>query len=257
MDLGLRDKVIVVTGGTRGIGEGILRVLSDEKVIVCNISRDEDDNLELKKSLSEAGIHFVKVESADPGSCESAVRSVVQAFGRIDGLVNNAADNEHGGMETSDYDKFLHSLHSNLLPGYLMTHFALPYLKESRGTIVNISTMGAETLQRHTSSGGAVPGGQNALTREWAVELLKYGIRVNSVTVLASRMIPFESPPQGALENPGKNPDEYHYPLPFENLLTTPFEIAHAVAFLLSEKSSHTTGQLFRVNGGSRTLTGS
>jgi L-fucose dehydrogenase len=70
-------------------------------------------------------------------------------------------------------------------------------------------------------------------------------------------MIPFESPPQGALENPGKNPDEYHYPLPFENLLTTPFEIAHAVAFLLSEKSSHTTGQLFRVNGGSRTLTGS
>jgi len=249
MDLGLRDKVIIVAGGTRGIGEGILRVLSDEKAIVCIVSRDEDYNLKLKNSLSEAGIHFVKAESADPGSCESAIRSVVQAFGRIDGLVNNAGGHEDAGTETSDYDKFRRSLHSNLLPGYLMTHFALPYLKESRGTIVNISTTGVEAMQDDTSSGATVSGGHSALTREWAVELLKYGIRVNSVCVSASRIIPYESLPQGNMENPGKNPEACHSPLPFENLLTTPFEIAQAVAFLLSEKSSHTTGQLFRFNG--------
>ena len=104
----------------------------------------------------------------------------------------------------------------NLAHYYLMTHFAIPYLKISKGAIVNISMRKIETGQGNTSGYAAAHGGHNALTREWAVELLKYGIRVNALIISEDRM-------------PG------------------PSEIAHAAAFLLSEKSSHTTGQLIHV----------
>src|SRR5690606_24418266 len=103
--------------------------------------------------------------------------------GRIDGLVNNAGVNDGVGLANGSYGKFVESLHRNVIHYYLMAHYSLPALKMSKGAIVNIGSKTAETGQGGTSAYAASNGARNALTREWAVELLNDGIRVNAVIV--------------------------------------------------------------------------
>ena len=123
------------------------------------------------------------------------------------------------------------SLHNNLVHYYLMAHFALPYLKSSKGAIVNISSKTAETGQGNTSAYAAANGGRNALTREWAVELLKYGIRVNSVIVAESWTPQYEKWLR-TLKNPEEKLREITSRIPLKNRMTNTAEIAHMTAFL-------------------------
>lgn len=251
MDLQLKDKVIIVTGGAKGIGEGIARVLGAEEAIPCIIGRNEEDNLKVVESIKESGGQAFQIvaELTDPSTCETAVKSIESQFGRIDGLVNNAGVNDGVNLEVGDYEKFLASLHKNLIHYYLVAHYALPALKKSKGAIVNISSKTAETGQGGTSAYAAANGGRNALTREWAVELLKYGIRVNAV-IVAECWTPLYEKWIQSLPNPNEKLKEITAKIPFENRMTTAEEIANMVAFLLSNKSSHTTGQLIHVDGG-------
>jgi L-fucose dehydrogenase len=185
MDLQLKNKVILVTGGARGIGEGIVRVLANEGAIPVIIGRNESDNNKLVSELLDAGHHAwqVTTELTDPDASAKAVEAAIGKFGRIEGLVNNAGVNDGVGLENGNYEKFMESLHKNVVHYYLMAHKALPELVKSKGAIVNITSKTAETGQGNTSAYAASNGGRNALTREWAVELLKYGIRVNAVVV--------------------------------------------------------------------------
>jgi NAD(P)-dependent dehydrogenase (short-subunit alcohol dehydrogenase family) len=132
---------------------------------------------------------------------------------------------------------------------YLMAHYALPALKASKGSIVNISSKTADTGQGGTSAYAASNGGRNALTREWAVELLKYGIRVNSV-IVAECWTPLYERWIETLPNPQEKLAAITANIPLENRMTTAEEIANMTVFLLSERSSHTTGQLIYVDGG-------
>ena len=141
------------------------------------------------------------------------------------------------------------SLHKNLVHYYLMAHYALPALKKSQGAIVNIGSKTAETGQGGTSAYAASNGGRNALTREWAVELLKYGIRVNAV-IVAECYTPLYEKWVQTLPNPEETLQRITEKIPLGKRMTTSEEIANAVAFLLSDKSSHTTGQLIYVDGG-------
>src|SRR6266498_4955152 len=188
MDLLLKDKVIIVTGGAKGIGEGIVKVLANEGAIPIIIGRNEEDNIKTLSEVESGGgkAFHVVAELTKPAECKKAVKAVIENFGRIEGLVNNAGVNDGIGLESGNYEKFMESLHRNLVHYYLMAHFALPELKRSKGSIVNISSKTAETGQGNTSAYAAANGGRNALTREWAVELLKYGIRVNAVVVAES-----------------------------------------------------------------------
>ena len=251
MDLELKNKIVIVTGGARGIGEGIVRVLSEEGAVVAIVGRNQDDNLKLQNELEKSGSDLISVEAelSDPAACEKAVKTVVSKYGRIDGLVNNAGVNDGVGLETGNYKRFMESLHNNLVHYYLMAHFTLPFLKISKGAIINISSKTAETGQGNTSAYAAANGGRNALTREWAVELLKYSIRVNAVIVSECYTPQYESWIR-TLKNPDEKIKEIISKIPLENRMTTPSEIAQTVAFLLSEKSSHTTGQLIHVDGG-------
>jgi len=251
MDLQLKNKVIIVTGGAKGIGEGIVRVLSAEGAITVIVGRNEDDNLKLCNELASdaTDIFQVAAELTNPGECEKAVKEVIKKYGRIDGLVNNAGQNDGVGLENGNYEKFMLSLHKNLIHYYLMAQFALPELKKQKGSIVNISSKTAETGQGNTSAYAASNGGRNALTREWAVELLPYGIRVNAI-VVAECWTPLYEKWIQTLPNPEEKLKEITSRIPFENRMTTKEEIANMVAFLLSEKSSHTTGQLIHVDGG-------
>lgn len=251
MDLELQHKVIIVTGGAKGIGEGIAKLLAKEEAMVVIVGRNEADNIKTVKDIEAInGKAFqVVAELAVPDQCESAVKKVVEKYGRIDGLVNNAGVNDGVGLESGNYEKFMSSLHKNLVHYYLMTHFSLPFLKESKGSIVNISSKTAETGQGNTSAYAASNGGRNALTREWAVELLKYGIRVNAV-VVAECFTPLYQTWIKTFDEPEKKLNEITAKIPLGNRMTTAEEIANAVAFLLSERSAHTTGQLIHVDGG-------
>lgn len=251
MDLHLENKIIIVSGGAKGIGFGICKVLAAEGAIPIIVGRSEADNLKAVQEIESAGgkAKSVLAELTQPKDCENAVKEVIATFGRIDGLINNAGVNDGVGLESGNYESFMASLHKNLVHYYLMAQYALPELKKSKGSIVNIGSKTADTGQGNTSAYAASNGGRNALTREWAVELLKYGIRVNAV-IVAECYTPLYEVWIKTLENPEQKLKEITAKIPLENRMTTTEEIANMVVFLLSEKSSHTTGQLIYVDGG-------
>jgi len=251
MDLGLKDKIIIVTGGAKGIGAAITAVLAQEGAIPVIIGRSGDDNLEQLARIREAGGkgEHVVAELTDPAACKQAVEAVVAQHGRIDGLINNAGINDGIGLETGSYEAFMQSLHRNLVHYYLVAHHALPFLKTSKGAIVNITSKTAETGQGNTSAYAAANGGRNALTREWAVELLPFSIRVNAI-VVAESWTPLYENWINTFEDKEAKLASIVERIPLEKRMTHPEEIAQMAVFLLSEKSSHTTGQLIHVDGG-------
>jgi NAD(P)-dependent dehydrogenase (short-subunit alcohol dehydrogenase family) len=251
MDLNLRNKVIIVTGGSKGIGLGITETLIAEGAIPVIISRNKASVEKVINNLHAQGkeAHYAIAELTDPEQCKNAVEVAIKKYGRIDGVVNNAGVNDSVSLENGSYEEFMESLKRNLVHYYLIVHHALPELKKTKGSIVNIGSKTSFTGQGGTSGYAAANGGRNALTREWAVELLPYSIRVNALIVaecytpLYDRWIKTFDNPKEKLEDITKN-------IPFENRMTTAEEIADMVVFLLSEKSSHTTGQLIFVDGG-------
>ena len=141
MDLGLQNKVIIVTGGAKGIGEGIAVVLAKEGAQVVIVGRNAADNEKTVQAILAAGGKAVGIQAelSLPAECEQAVKTVTDLFGHIDGLVNNAGVNDGVGLESGNYEKFMASLHKNLVHYYLMAQYALPWLKQSKGSIVNIN----------------------------------------------------------------------------------------------------------------------
>jgi len=251
MDLLLKDKVIIVSGGAKGIGEGISRVLAGEGAIPFIVGRNEEDNKATVAAIEAAGgkAYQCVAELTLPEECEKAVKAVLDKAGRIDGLVNNAGVNDGVGLESGGYEQFMASMHKNVVHYYLLAHYSLPALRKSKGAIVNISSKTAETGQGNTSGYAASNGGRNALTREWAVELLNDGIRVNAI-VVAECWTPLYERWISTLPNPEEKLKSIVAKIPLENRMTTSEEIANMTAFLLSSRSSHTTGQLIHVDGG-------
>ncbi|MBL7792327.1 MAG: SDR family oxidoreductase [Saprospiraceae bacterium] len=251
MNLNIKNKIIIITGGAKGIGEGIALKLAEEGAIPVIVGRNKADNeLVVNKVTSMGGRAFqVVAELTSNEACKAAVEAVRTEFGRIEGLVNNAGVNDGVGLQNGSYEAFVASLHKNLIHYYLMAHYALPDLIASKGPIVNIGSKTAETGQGNTSAYAASNGGRNALTREWAVELLPYGIRVNAV-IVAECYTPLYDKWIKTFPDPDQKLTSITDKIPFEKRMTTAEEIANMVVFLLSDCSSHTTGQLIHVDGG-------
>jgi L-fucose dehydrogenase len=252
MDLGLKDAVIIVTGGGAGIGEGISRACLAEGAQVVVLSRSSQNVLQFMDEMRQKNERCVLIETelAEMGQCRRAIEQIERTYGRIDGLVNNAGANDGIGLENGDPDRFMESLRQNLLHYYALAHYALSMLKQSRGSIVNISSKVALTGQGNTSAYAAAKGAQLALTREWAAELLPFGIRVNAI-LPAEVMTPLYRRWLGTLGDPEEELRRITNRIPLEHRMTTSAEIGSAAAFLLSPiRSSHTTAQQLVVDGG-------
>ena len=251
MDLRLNDHVVLITGGGKGIGAAITRASVREGAIPVVVDKDQPacEKLFADLKLARARGHYVIADLQQPDNCAKAVEETAQTFGRIDALVNNAGVNDGVGLEHGSPEKFIGSLQLNLLHYYNMTHFTLPHLKRTRGSIVSISSKTAVTGQGNTSGYVASKGAILAMTREWAVELLPYGIRANAV-VPAEVMTPLYQQWLSKFPDPEAKLKTIVAKIPFEKRMTTPDEIAAMVVFLISAQASHITGQHMYVDGG-------
>ena len=252
MDLELKDKVVVISGaaGIKGsIGETILNHLVAEGAIPAIIDRNDrgvDDVKEIKKKGIDA--IFCKTDVTNPEQIENAVSAITEKYGRIDVVINNVGVNDGVGLDAS-YEDFMWSLKLNMVSYFLLVKHALPYLKVSKGNILNIGSKVGLTGQGGTSGYAASKGGVLALTREWAVDLIKEGIRVNAI-IIAESWTPAYDAWIKTLENGEEKLKSIVKKIPLENRMTTPDEIAHTALFTISNKSSHTTGQFIFCDGG-------
>lgn len=251
MDLQLTDKVIVVTGGDKGIGRAIAQVLAQEGALPFIISRKEKDCQSCIAAIESEGgrADYAIAELTNLTQCKDAIEKLMQRYGRIDGVVNNAGVNDGVSLKQGSYTEFLSSIEKNVGHYFNMVQLCLEGLKTSKGAIVNISSKVAETGQGSTSGYAAANGARNALTREWAVDLLQDDIRVNAV-VVAESYTPLYQRWIESFENPELKKNEIESKIPLGQRMTTPEEIASTVCFLLSSRSSHTTGQIIHVDGG-------
>ncbi|QEU07147.1 L-fucose dehydrogenase [Paracoccus yeei] len=244
MDLYLQDRLVVVTGGGSGIGAAISEVLAEEGARVAILSRSAPD----ADWLARLGADFIAVELSDDAACRAAVETLRQRHGAVYGLVNNAGANDGVGLGRGP-DAFRASLDQNLVHYYLMVDLLADDLRASRGAVVNITSKTALTGQGGTSAYVAAKAAQLGLTREWAVEFLPDGVRVNAI-VVAEAMTPLYRRWLDRMPDPEAALAEITRRIPLGNRMTTPREIADTCAFLLSDRAGHTTGQWLFVDGG-------
>jgi L-fucose dehydrogenase len=251
MDLLLKDKVIIVTGGAKGIGAAIVKTLAEEGAVPVIVDRDVDAGRTLEQSLRQRGFSSLLIgsELADAENCSRAIQETIRNCGRLDALANNAGINDRVGLESGTPEQYVASLQRNLLHYFNMAHYALSHLKKSQGCILNISSKTAITGQGGTSGYASSKGAILALTREWAVELLPYSIRVNAI-VPAEVMTPLYQQWLSTFPDPQEKLEAITEKIPLGKRMTTPEEIAAMAAFLISSRASHITGQHVFVDGG-------
>lgn len=251
MDLAIKDKVVVITGGAKGIGGATTRMLADEGAIPVIIDKDVEAGEKICEQLNAAGkenlLLFFEITDAD--NCRQIIDQTIEKFGRIDALINNVGVNDNVGLANGSPEKYIESLKKNLFHYYNMAHFALPYLKLTKGSIVNISSKVAVTGQGNTSGYSSAKGAILSLTREWAAELLPFSIRVNAL-VPSEVMTPLYQWWLNTFENPEEKLKTIVSKMPLGKRMTRPEEIAAMVVFLISERASHITGQHLFVDGG-------
>lgn len=249
MDLGLHDRVVVVTGGGAGIGGAISRVLAEEGAVPVIVTRraPEAGLMDALRNLSpRAGV--VLADLSSDAACRVAAAQVRAGWGPVWGLVNNAGANDGVGLEAGP-EAFRASLDRNLIHYYTLAHLFLEDLKAAGGAIVNISSKTAVTGQGSTSAYVAAKAAQLGLTREWAAALAPHGVRVNAV-IPAEVMTPMYAAWLSSMPDPDGERARIEARIPLGRRMTSDREIADAVVFALSPRSGHTTGQWLFVDGG-------
>ena len=247
MQLDLTDRVVIVTGGAKGIGAAIVRALHAEGARPVIVDRDGHA---VSMLSDELGLTLsVVADLRDADACRDAIHTIATQADRIDALVNNAGVNDSVGLALGTPQRYRDSLQTNLHHFYDCAHFALPHLVKQRGSIVNIASKTAVTGQGNTSGYASAKGAILALTREWAVELLPHAIRVNAI-VPAEVMTPLYRQWLDTFADPEQKRAEILARIPLEHRMTHPDEIASMTCFLLSPRAGHITGQHLFVDGG-------
>lgn len=242
--LRLRDKRVIVTGGSRGIGAGIAKVLASQGACVAlTYSAKAEAAHEVCRSLPGQGHLAIQMNVADAISVEQAFGEILKNFERLDGLVNNAGitkDQLILRMKDEDFDAVMNT---NLRGAYLCSKLAVKaMLKARQGSIVNLSSVVGQMGNPGQSNYAASKAGIEGFTRALALEVASRSIRINAV---APGYI--ETEMTAALDT--KQQEAIKGKIPLARMGSTA-DVAHAVAYLLSDESTYVTGQVLAVNGG-------
>lgn len=247
MNLELTNKIVIVTGGLAGIGAAISQRLVTEGAIPVIVDRGSDPALLEELQQLQPRTRHIAADLTDEDACRAAVDAAAE-IGPVYGLVNNAGTNDGVGLNAG-IAAFRQSLERNLLHYYLMAHLCADHLKASRGALLNIASKTALTGQGGTSGYCAAKGAQLALTREWAVALCQYGVRVNAL-VPAEVTTPQYERWLETFDASAQERERIASRIPLGHRMTWPEEIADTAVFLLSARAAHTTGQWIVVDGG-------
>jgi NAD(P)-dependent dehydrogenase (short-subunit alcohol dehydrogenase family) len=262
MDISLSGRVVLVTGGSEGIGASIAEVVATKcGARVAILSRDEDEMNRTVKQIEAKGgeAMWVKADVSNTQEVSSAINQVVKRWQRIDCLVANAGINgTWAPIEDISPDDWQKTINVNLTGTYLSVHHCVPVMKkQGGGSIVIVSSInGTRTFSNEGASAyAASKAGQFALTKMLALELAPSRIRVNVICPGA-----IESEIHDKTER--KNLDEIETPVEFPegNIPLTggaygkPEQIAALVAFLLSDLADHVTGTPVWIDGGQSLL---
>jgi L-fucose dehydrogenase len=227
MNLNLEGKVALVTGGAKGIGAAIVRSFAEEGAVVSIVDRNPEVARVLVNELEQSNnkAFSVPTELTDLNACKQAIEDTIRKAGRLDFLIHNAGSNDGVGLDAQP-DKFMESLNKNLSHIFALTHYSIDELIKNRGAIINIGSKVAETI-----------------------DLADKGVRVNSV-IPAEVMTPMYRRWLDSLKKPEETLHSIEQNIPLGNRMTMDHEIADAVVFLASDRSAHTTGQIFHPDGG-------
>ncbi|KAK3553311.1 hypothetical protein QTP86_033729 [Hemibagrus guttatus] len=178
-----QDKVVIVTGGSKGIGRGIVKVFvqNGAKVVFCALEVEAGKHVEEELNKVGPGLcHFVSCDISKEEDIKTLISTTVERFGRIDCLVNNAGWHPpHKPTDDTSAEEFKDLLNLNLISYFLTSKFALPYLRKTQGNIINVSSLVASIGQKHAAPYVATKGAIISMTKAMAVDESRYNVRVN------------------------------------------------------------------------------
>lgn len=242
----LVGKVALVTGASRGIGKAIAKELAKNGAsVIINYSKDDEGANSILMEIEELGGYAkaIKKNIANKDNCQELIKEVIDTFGKIDILINNAAKSEIGLFIDANDDSFESLININLLAPMYLSKYALNYMiSKGSGNIINISSIWGEAGASCEVIYSTTKGGLNLFTKSLSKEVAPFGIRVNSIApgVINTEMNSFLSE-----EEKEQLVDE----IPM-NRFGDVNEIAKAVIFLCKDDCKYLTGQIIRVDGG-------
>ncbi len=234
-------KTALVTGAARGIGLATTKLFLEEGWQVAMIDRDGPALADAVAPLDN--VHGVDCVVSDAGAVPGMVAEVLETFGRIDAVVNNAGVADFGPIEETTFERWRTVMETNLDGPFLVTQAAIPALKETKGAIVNIASISGLRASTLRVAYGTSKAGVIQLTLQQAAELGEFGIRANVVAPGPVRTkLAMAVHTQEII-------DAYHDALPL-NRYGSEREIAEAIVFLCSDRASYITGQCLAADGG-------
>ena len=249
----LKDKVIVITGASRGIGEAIARAAVDAGARVALASRKQADLDQVASSLPAERAIAVACHTGKPGDVDAMFARAIERFGRVDGLVNNAGKSAAGRVEQVSDEEWTEDLSLKVLAAARCTRLAVPHLAAAGGgAIVNVLNIGSKAPGAGSLPTAASRAAGLALTKAASRDLGGQGIRVNAILIGLVESGQWRRRAAAA----GQSEDEFYRKLaqggdiPLGRVGRAE-EFADLAAYLLSDRASYVTGSAINLDGGS------
>jgi len=247
------DKVALITGGNKGMGAGCARVFVDAgaKVMICG--RDKEAGISLAEELTRIGpgeCVFERCDVSQPGQIKSIIAKIVERFERLDCLFNNAGYHPpHKPIDEFSLEELTEVWQTNFVSQFAACKYALPHLRKTKGSIINMSSCSAVLGQEGATVYTATKGAINSFTKSLAIDEARYGVRVNTVLpgniYTQSRVDMIKD-----LGDKGPEVDRWAESLQVMGRSGSAEEVGQVVLFLASEAASYITGIEMMITGG-------